>query len=367
MRVISYRQSVFLLSMILPVTGHMLLLPIIFSFSEHNAWIAILLTVPFGFIFAFILFRLHQLVPTKTLVELMEQAFGRITGKILTTGLIVYFFYMLIISFYALYDFIQVIYLPETKQWTIGLLFYLVVLYAIYIGIEGISRFSEAIFLTILVTGTSVGIATQPYKDYKILFPLFDHGFDPILKGMLVTIALFGELIILSMLRLEKDTEKSKSLFFTNSVLIVLVTIMFVGTTISSLTIFGEVKVQMLEYPSQSIIRLVSFGFLERFDIYGIFVMTLGSLVRLSTFHIILDTGIRQWIGLKKKWFIHGINALVVFILSFTLIHNHRQFIEVYLTKYYYLTAIVSIGLPTLTWITLEIKRLIKNNTINQE
>lgn len=360
---ISYRQSVFLLSMILPVTGHMLLLPSMFSLSGRDGWIAILFAMPIGFLLGFVLYRLHTLHPSKTLVEMLEHGFGRIIGKGLTMGLLVYFLYMLVITLYGLFDFIQVVFLPETPRWAISFAFYIVVLYAIRVGIESITRISEPLVLIIIFTGGAIGIATLPDKDYRHLFPLFEHGMVPLLSGILVTAALFGEFVILLMLKLKKDYAKSKSLLLTNSVLVLLITMMFLGTLISTLMIFGEAQVKNLEYPAQSVVRMVKFGFIERYDIYGIAVMTLGCVIRMSTFQIILNLGIRQWLGINHKWWIHVPITVMVFVISFKGIGNHRQFVEILLTTYYPLTAIISVGLPVLTWIVLEVKNKINKGS----
>ncbi|MEX2416015.1 MAG: endospore germination permease [Paenibacillaceae bacterium] len=360
---ISYRQSVFLLSMILPITGHMLLLPSIFSLSGRDAWIAIVVTMPLGLLFGFVLFRLHTLHPSKTLVEMLEHGFGRIIGKGLTVGLVAYFLYMLVITLYGLFDFIQVVFLPETPRWAISIAFYMVVLYGIRVGIESVARMSQPLVLLIIITGGSIGIATIPVKDHSNLFPLFEHGWVPLLSGILVTTAFFGECVILLMLKLKKDYSASKSLLLTNSVLIILVTIMFLGTVTSTLMIFGEQQVKNLEYPAQSVVRIVEFGFLERFDIYGIGVMVVGCVVRMSTFQMILNLGIRQWLGINHKWWIHASIAVMVFVMAFKGISNHRQFTEILMTKYYPLTAIISVGLPILTWIVLEVKNKINKGS----
>lgn len=356
MQAISYRQSIFLLSMILPVTGHFLLLPPLFSISGRDGWIAVLFTVPLGLLFAFVLYRLHTLHPTKTIVEMLEEAFGRFVGKVLTVSVLGYFLYVLIITLYALFDFISVVFLPETPQWALAISFYLVVLYGISVGIESLTRMSEPLFLIIIFTGLSITIVTLPERNYQNLVPLFEQGFSPILSGILLTVALFGEMTLLLMLDLKKDHKKAKSLLFTNMVAIFLITWMFVATTTSSLAIFGEEQVKILDYPAQSIVRIVAFGFIERFDIYGIAVMVLGCVVRMSTFQFILNLGIRQWLNLKSKWIIHLVITSVVLIYTLFGIDNHRQFVEVLLTKYYPLSAAISIGIPLLCWFVLEIK-----------
>lgn len=359
---ISYRQSVFLLSLILPVTGHMVLLVQMFSLSGRDGWIAIVFTMPIGFLFGFVLFRLHTLHPSKTLVEMLEHGFGRIIGKGLTVGLLGYFLYMLVMTLYALFDFIQSVFLPETPGLAISIAFYIVVLYGIRVGIESITRMSEPLLLIIIITGGAIAIATLPDKDYKNLFPLFEHGLVPVFSGILLTTALFGEFIILLMLKLKKDYATSKSLLLTNSVLVLLITIMFVGTVTSTLMIFGEQQVKNLEYPAQSVIRMVKFGFIERYDIYGIFTMVLGCVIRMSTFQIILNLGIRQWLGIDHKWWIHVPIIVLVFVIAFKGIENHSQYNEL-LLKTYPLTAILSVGLPVLTWMVLEVKNKINKSS----
>lgn len=364
MEAISYRQTVFLLSMITPVTGHFLLLPTIFFFAGHEAWVTILLAMPLGLFFGFVLYRLHYMYPTHTFSTMLEQSFGLILGKVLGAGLIGYFLYLTFITFYGLLDFVQVIFLPEAPKWAIAIGFYLVVFYALHVGVESITRISEALLPIIIFTGSSIGIATMGEKDYELLFPVFENGLFPLTDGIILTAALYGEMTLLLMLHLKKDYDKSKSLLFTNTVLVVLITIMFSGTVTGTLAVFGEEFVKTLEYPAQSIVRLVSFGFIERFDIYGIAVLVFGSVIRVSVLQISLYEGIRHWFGLgSTKWRIHLAITILIVTLSFLGIDSHRHYMSTYITHYYSLTVIISVGLPLFTWVVSETKRMM--NKIN--
>lgn len=358
MEYISYRQSLFLLSMMLPVTGHMLLLSPLFTISGRDGWIAIILTLPIGLFLAFVLYRLHTLNPEKTIVGMLEKAFGVWVGKILTISILGYFFYMLIITLYALFDFIQVIFLPEAPRWALAIGFYIVVLYGALLGIESITRMAEGMFLIIAISGIIIAIAVHTERNYENLFPLFENGALPIFSGILLTTAVFGEFIILLMLRLKKDHPKSKSLLFTTIITILLITGMFVAAFTSSIAIFGAEQFKQLNYPLQSIVRVVRMGFIERLDIFGVGAMVFGCVIRMATFQYILNLGIRQWLTRGNKWLIHILIAIAA--LGYTLIgiENQSQFFEVYLTKYYPLTAIISVGLPILTWLLLELKTL---------
>ncbi|WP_216831773.1 GerAB/ArcD/ProY family transporter [Alkalihalobacterium elongatum] len=357
MEYISYRQSVFLISMILPVTGHFLLLQPLFATSGRDGWISILFTVPIGLLFAFVLYRLHTLYPSKTIVEMLEQAFGVILGKILSISILSYFFYMVVITAYALFDFIYVIFLPETPKWAFAISFYIVVIYGMYLGMESIARMAEPLLLIIIVTGITISIAGQPEKNYENLFPLFEYGTTPILLGMLLTAALFGEFILLMMLRLRKEHSKAKSFLFTNMITVLLITWMFISTSISTLAVFGSEQVKDLQYPAQSLVRVVSIGFIERIDIYGIATIVVGCVIRMATFQYILNLGIRQWLVKKNKWGIHIGISFFVLLFSLFLIEDQQQFFEVYLQQIYPVTAFISVGLPLVTWLLLEIKQ----------
>lgn len=359
MQAISYRQSVFLLSMILPVTGHMLLLPSMFSLSSNDAWISILLTFPLSLVYIWIIYRLHSLSPDKTFVKMIEMAYGKYLGKLISILILGYFVYMLVISLYALFDFIQVIFLPETSNLVLAVLFYLGVLYGVKTGIESVTRVSESLFIFIIFTGVLIGLVTIPDKNYELLLPIFENGFKPVLQGMWITIALYGEMVILLMLTLRKESDQSRSLFFTSFIFSILILIMFLGTTVSSLTIFGEEMAKTLEYPAQNIVRMVSFGFIERFDIYGIFVMVTGSLIRMATLQIIFVRGLKQWLNISQTWWLHGFTALSILLLTYIGVKNHQQFVDFYLTVLYRWMGLISVGLPVLTWIVLEMKRII--------
>lgn len=361
MQFISYRQSLFLLSMILPITGHMIMLSPIIIMSGKDSWISIIFTVPIGFLLGFIIFRLHSLFPTKTIVEMVEKAFGKFLGKLLATGLILYFFYMILITFYVLHTFVHIIFLPETPEWAIAISFYCVVWFAVSKGIEPIARICGVLFLLIVITGESIALTTHGLKNYDNLFPLFENGINETLFGIGITTALFGEIILLLMLKMKKENSKSKSLLFTNLMTVFLITWMYLGTVTSTLAIFGENQAKTLEYPAQSIVRIIEFGFIERFDIYGIFTIVIGSVIRISALQLVLNLGIRQWLGLKKKWIIHAVISAIILIISLKLIKNNAMFVHDVLIKIYPWTALCSLGIPLLTWIILEFKNRINS------
>ncbi len=355
MEVVSYRQTAFLLSMSLPVMGHMFLIPPIVEGSGRDSWIAILLTVPFAVFFGFALHRLHKLFPDKRYIQILEFTFGRLPGKVIGLAVIGYFLFLALITLYGTVNFIQTVFLPEAPWWALQITFYPLVIYAASKGVEVLARSSVILFVIIIVTGESIALTTHQMKDYNLLLPVLSHGSEPILYGMALTAALYGEFVILLMMGMEKATERSKSLFFINTVTVFLIAWMFLGTVTSSISIFGIHQVTNLEYPAQSIVRLVEFGFIERFDIYGILTMISGGIIRMGLLHWAAGKGITQVIGIKKQWMIHGALFVLLFSLPYA-IESYRVFVELFLFKLYPISAIISVGLTLLAWLIAEVK-----------
>ncbi|WP_066174339.1 GerAB/ArcD/ProY family transporter [Bacillus marinisedimentorum] len=355
MQVVSYRQTAFLLSMSLPVMGHMFLIPTIVEGSGRDSWIAIVITVPFAIFFGFSLHRLHKLFPDKDYIQILEHNFGRIAGKAIGIAVIGYFLFMAFVTFYGIVNFIQTVFLVDTPWWALQITFYPLVIYTAVKGVEAIARASMILFVIIIFTGESIALTTNSLKDYNLLLPVLSEGLQPVLYGVALTAALYGEFILLLMLRLRRATVRSKSLFFINTVTVFLIAWMFLGTVTSSISIFGVDQVKNLEYPAQSIVRLVEFGFIERFDIYGILTMISGGTIRMALLHWVLGKGIGQVFGIKKKWLIHSMLFVLLFSLPYA-IGSYRVFVDIILFKLYPLTAVISVGLTLLVWLVAEVK-----------
>jgi len=353
---ISYRQAIFLMLMLIPVMGHIIITPCLYQLSGRDSWIAVVLALPLGFIIWTIIVRLHSLNPRMSFVEMLEKAFGRGLGKILSLSLIAYFLYMLVITFYALYDYIQVVFLPDTSRWIILITFYLLVLYGTSLGIESITRTSESVILIIITVGTLIFLFTFNMKDYSNLFPVFEQGSSRVLKGVWLMSAVYAEFIIVLMFSIRKDKPKDKSLFFNASLGILIITYSILSTVISGLTIFGEAQVVNMTYPPLAILRLVSIGFLNRLDIYMAFTLVISAAVRMAAYQTALLHVIKQAYALEKKWLINLLAGLILFIIVAFVIKDHLQFAKLYLTLAYQYFGIISVALLFSTWLILEIK-----------
>ncbi|UTW69394.1 GerAB/ArcD/ProY family transporter [Anaerobacillus sp. HL2] len=105
-------------------------------------------------------------------------------------------------------------------------------------------------------------------KDYSKLLPIMENGIQPLLPVILLIIAVFGEMIVLLMVNVRRDTNKVIGYRMIFIILFIVNLIIFPSTAAGPIAIFGEALSQQLTYPVESTVRLVNIGFIIDFDIY---------------------------------------------------------------------------------------------------
>lgn len=131
-------------------------------------------------------------------------------------------------------------------------------------------------------------------------------------------------------------------LFFVNMMI-------FPSTSISPVVIFGEEQAKRLTFPVESSVRLINLGFIERFDIYGLTIMTVSAFHRIALLHYATSLAAAQWLSLKDyKWMNWIIGAGVV-VASLTVFDNYMQYLN--FLKKYYPYGLISCGLILMLWL----------------
>jgi spore germination protein KB len=361
MRMISYRQVFFLSILSMPITGHFLLVAPILYLAGKDAWLCVLLTLPLGILYVGLLYRIHILHQGARIHEILIATFGRSIGFVFIIILIIYGIFIIVFTLFSMINFTQLVYLPATSQLSIGISLYLVVMYGIFLGIECLARASEPLALLFPFTGSTSGISTLTYKDYSLLFPVFQNGIVPILLGIIATLALFGEIIVLFMFKFQQDHKNKRLLLMLLFAILLFMTFTFVGAITGCISIFGIESAKSKLYPTYDILKLVNLGFINRFDLYGIFTLVTGGVIRLAMWQIAIIEMIHTFIRTMKKIWIHLAILLIIGFMTFYLIPNQLFFQELWMNQIYPFTALISVGIPLLTWIVSEIRFHRKN------
>lgn len=272
------RYALFFLFMSIPIIGHVTILPLLWDLAGRDAWISILLATPFGMGLAFFLWRMMTLSPGKTFVEITQDLWGRGGRYLFSLPFFIYGAYLFLMTQMSITDMMSAGFFQETPFWFLGLAFLLLVLYVLIKGVEVLAFMAGLLTLIVMITGHSITLLLTPQRDWRAILPFLEYGWMPVLYGMFLIIAMWSELFFLAFIRFHRVETKGFFLFILAGVLANSIMALSVGA--GTITIFGMEQADNMLYPALSSVRMVTLGFVDRFDVYGLILMTFGSFIR---------------------------------------------------------------------------------------
>lgn len=328
-------ETLFLLIMTIPIMGHVVILPILIDVVGRDSWISILLSLPAAISFAYAIYRLKLRYPTETAAELFGHLLGKWGARLVSALFIGYFSFLMILSFAALIDLVFIVFLPDTPHAAIIAWFWVFFLYAAAKGIKRIALTSVVLGFIALVAGHTITILDSGKKDWSHLLPILEFGWSPVFLGTLILISIWVELLLL--LCLPMKNMKKKRIFFFWVAGILFNALMMFSTATGVITIFGLSQAENFIYPATEIVRIVSLGFIDRFDVYAMILMSFGVYVRCSLFfRIAFDISIANITAKWGKRLIFVLFALLAFFGAHFLSKEHIR-IEYGVIAYTYL------------------------------
>lgn len=338
---ISKWPTLFLIIMTLPIMGHVVILPLMLDVAGRDIIISILISLPAALIFAYTIFRLRLNYPNSSPDEMFADLLGKWGSRLFRLLFIVYFLFLTITSFASLVDFVYIGFLPDTPILALIIWFLIFFLYATAKGHRYIALTAGLLALIGVVTGHTLTLMDSKYKDWNEILPLLEFGWGPPLWGSLILISIWIELLFLLFLPLKDIRQKRFFLMWLIGILVVALT-MF-STANGVITIFGLGQAENFTYPAQEIVRLINLGFIDRFDIYGMILMTFGVYIRCSLFfRIAYELSLPKDSSKWTKRIIFSLFAVVTFLFTFYLANEHFR-IEKSINIYAYMVILFPI------------------------
>ncbi|TDG00457.1 GerAB/ArcD/ProY family transporter [Paenibacillus piri] len=262
------------------LTDHVTVNPIMLDASGRDAWISILLTaialIPWCGLLAFVIKRSGQ----EKLQPWLARQTTPVLGWVLVAPIGVLFY--IIGGFTVIHTSIWTVtnYLPATPKFVLMTAIVLVCCYAAINGIRTIAICSGVLLPTVVLLGFFVAIFNTPQKDYGLLKPFLEHGWQPVFNGMIYAGGGFAELVVILMMQHHiKSPIKLWKLLLLAGMLVYI----SLGPLIGAITEFGpkEAAKQMISPYEQW--RLVKLGeYIEHVDFLSVYQWLAGACVRIS-------------------------------------------------------------------------------------
>lgn len=171
------------------------------SGAEQDAWLAFLMAWVGGFFLIGAYVLIARLNPSKTLVEILKEQFGKVVGSVIALMYIWYFIHLSALVLRNFGEYVVSTNYTETPIIFVMVCFVLVVVYSVRNGLEIIARPPElfmpiVIFLAILISMSLIG-----RFEWNNFLPFLERGFKPVLQSTFSVLTFpFGETVVFLMI-----------------------------------------------------------------------------------------------------------------------------------------------------------------------
>ncbi|PKR78094.1 spore gernimation protein [Halalkalibacillus sediminis] len=313
------------------LVNHVIIIPALFDTAGRDAWLSIIFSavalIPWFFLVIFISRKTNK---THLLVWLTKNV-NKPIAYIVISLIGVYLFMMSFVTAKDLIIWTHITYLPKTPQFVLFILILIACIFLANTNLRTIAIVNTVLLPIIVILGFFVASTNLPKKDYSMLMPMFEHGIEPALIGMIFSSAGILEVTLILFIH---HRIKSKIKYWQVLLLGFILAGLSLGPTAGGIATFGPEEMIKSRFPAFEQWQLVSLGrFIENLDFFSIYQWLAGALIRISLSLYLLMEIFHIPKGKKRTWILI---LLAVIIISANFIPiNDVMFID--FLKFYYL------------------------------
>jgi spore germination protein (amino acid permease) len=322
--------------------------PVVFTRNgNRDSWIAVLISSVFIFFYFAYILKVSKKLKNYNIYDIYCKALGNTLGNFFIFIFVLTLFFTLVESSSIEANAMHTNMLVETPTWFF--LFFFVVP-----GIYTVSRNKVAILsitivgiILISIAGTNLAVLTAKYKDYTLLFPIFEDGITTgFILSILESLGMYASLGI--MLPYLMEVEESKNLVKHGLLSLVFVIQMEIVACIGAMASFDIKYMNTMAYPKLLQTQLVQhFRFLESGELFVMLQMLGGWYIKyILTFYALLK--LLYLLKMESKLNIYIITVLVYAIAYF--ISSNLFVLYSYLNVYTYIALVNFFIIPLMVY-----------------
>ena len=327
--------------------------------AGHDVWIAVLISTILVLPWALILVHLAKMFPGKTIIEYSQDILGPWLGRLVGLVLIVYFIQQSAHAARVAADAYVTTIMPETP-----LIVFIATLTALSAncarcGLEVLARAADIVFPIVIFLLVLILVLPFNIVDFFNLLPIAAYGWGSIVEATFSSFAIFGELLVMTMLFPYLDEKKDTGRLAVTTVLVS--GFLFTWFSIMIALVFGPVM-ESLILPAFSLSRAIELAFVvERVEVIPLVAWTLGAGVKQTVFLWAAMLAIAQLFNLSEmKSLAYPVGALVAAfgVWLFSTVFDALQFFTA--TKFGPLGILVCYAIPVVLYIGALIRQAVR-------
>ena len=325
--------------------------------AGHDAWIAILIGMAEGILFALVYSILGSRFKNKTLIEINEAVYGPILGKLISLAFLGYIFHLGSLVIGNFKDFLSATILPQTPYAVLVILITLVCANAVKNGVEVMARCGQV--LVPIITGFFIITVIFLMKDINLknLQPILEVPLKDLLMAAHGAASFpFAETVVFIMLipYLKKNQ---------GALLIVVKGLLLGGTLLVLVAIRNSSVLGTLagiyNYQNFQTDRLINVGhLLTRLEILTVIAMVTMGFIKIAVLLFGTVLGSAQLLGLRSYRPLVVPIAILMMILSLINFKSVTENIAFAQQLYPIFAMPFEIGIPLLTLLVAVIRKL---------
>lgn len=286
---------------------HVLLLPMILTASNRDSWLSVIGSVAPLILWTVMIYFLNKKFEQKNMFSLLFSLPSFISYSIrILFGL--YFFLTAFITFKYTGFWAKLNYTADIPDFLAVVTFASLCYYASLKGIRTIGSLAIFFLPFVVMLGFLVGIGNIKYKDYSMLFPVFERGYKDFFLGIMYACSSSFEIIyFLFITPFIKDRIKIKPLMIVSIVIFFLA----LGPLMGGIALFGAEEAEKMKVPAYEQWKMLTIGInIERVDFLSIFQWRSGAFIRISLSMFIVNQLLNR--DQKKSWILPLLYTLLI-------------------------------------------------------
>ncbi|WHH61157.1 endospore germination permease [Petroclostridium sp. X23] len=222
----------------------------------QDSWLAFIIAWIGGLALLGIYISISNMNPSKNLIEILIDNFGKILGNITAALYIWYFIHLAALVTRDFGEYMVTVMFPETPILFIISCICITVAYVVKNGLEVIARSNELLTLAIPLLVAAIFLALINQYNFNNLFPFLEKGVKPVLKVSFGVLAFpFGEIV--AFLMIFPHLKNRKDLVKTSYFAIIAVGFMLLSVILRDLLVLGPDMLSRVTFPPQISTELI--------------------------------------------------------------------------------------------------------------
>lgn len=301
------------------------------SGAKQDAWIVTLISPLFGILLFCLYFYIYRKYPDKPLTSYVQVIWGKYIGSVVSFLYILYFIY---IASRILRDFEELLVVSpyfRTSIITIGICIIFVLIYAVSLGFEVISRVATMCFGIIVIFFITLDsmFVLGGYLHFENILPVLSEGWKPVFKEIFplnITVP-YGELITFTMIFPYLNDRKKG--FKYGIVAIILCGLYFTISALQFIFVLGPDVIIRSSFPALTAVAYIDIGdFVQRLDTLVIILMVVLGFIKLAVFFYCAVLGVNQLFSINPHPFINCFVGGMILLFSLVITQSYQDHIE---------------------------------------